>query len=92
MSGAISLPPLHASMVWTRISPFFSQGMGFKCKHQTDITRTFIFNMRVIRNRKKIKQNIKKSLLIVTEVNVKFTLQQATKAQRGSRGIALLFL
>jgi hypothetical protein len=26
------------------------------------------------------------------EVKVKFTLEQATKAQRGSRGIALLFL
>jgi len=26
------------------------------------------------------------------KVKVKFTLQQATKAQRGSRGIALLFL
>jgi hypothetical protein len=26
------------------------------------------------------------------KVNVKFTLEQATKAQRGSRGIALLFL
>jgi hypothetical protein len=25
-------------------------------------------------------------------VKVKFTLEQATKAQRGSRGIALLFL
>jgi hypothetical protein len=26
------------------------------------------------------------------KVNVKFTLEQATQAQRGSRGIALLFL
>jgi hypothetical protein len=26
------------------------------------------------------------------KVNVKFTLEQATKTQRGSRGIALLFL
>jgi hypothetical protein len=26
------------------------------------------------------------------KVNVKVTLEQATKAQRGSRGIALLFL
>jgi hypothetical protein len=26
------------------------------------------------------------------KVKVKFTLEQATKAQRGSRGIALLFL
>jgi hypothetical protein len=26
------------------------------------------------------------------KVNVKFTLEQATKAQRGSRGIALLFI
>jgi hypothetical protein len=30
--------------------------------------------------------------LIVVKVNVAFTLEQATKAQRGSRGIALLFL
>jgi hypothetical protein len=31
---------------------------------------------------------------LITEVKVKvqFTLEQATKAQRGSRGIALLFL
>jgi len=28
----------------------------------------------------------------VFHVKVKFTLEQATKAQRGSRGIALLFL
>jgi hypothetical protein len=28
----------------------------------------------------------------VVKVNVKFSLEQATKAQRGSRGIALLFL
>ena len=27
-----------------------------------------------------------------SKVNVKFTLEQATKLQRGSRGIALLFL
>jgi hypothetical protein len=27
-----------------------------------------------------------------TKVKVKFTLEQATKAQRGSRGITLLFL
>ena len=26
------------------------------------------------------------------KVNVKFILEQATKAQRGSRGVALLFL
>ena len=29
--------------------------------------------------------------LCVVKVKVKFTLEQATKAQRGSRGIALLF-
>jgi hypothetical protein len=29
---------------------------------------------------------------IVLKVKVKFTLEQATKAHRGSRGIALLFL
>jgi hypothetical protein len=28
----------------------------------------------------------------VVKVKVKFTLEQATKAQRGTRGIALLFL
>jgi hypothetical protein len=39
---------------------------------------TAILNRRVPYNRVKI--------------NVKFTLEQATKAQRGSRGIALLFL
>ena len=31
-------------------------------------------------------------LNIKVKVKVKFTLEQATKAQRGSRGIALLFL
>jgi hypothetical protein len=30
--------------------------------------------------------------LNIVKVNVKFTLEQATKVQRGSRGIALLFL
>jgi hypothetical protein len=29
---------------------------------------------------------------LMINVKVKFTLEQATKAQRGSRGIALLFL
>jgi hypothetical protein len=29
---------------------------------------------------------------LMNYVKVKFTLEQATKAQRGSRGIALLFL
>jgi hypothetical protein len=33
----------------------------------------------------------KRFLLFIT-VKVKFTLEQATKAQRGSTGIALLFL
>jgi hypothetical protein len=32
------------------------------------------------------------ALLIKAKVKVKVTLEQATKAQRGSRGIALLFL
>jgi hypothetical protein len=31
-------------------------------------------------------------LCSLLEVKVKFSLEQATKAQRGSRGIALLFL
>jgi hypothetical protein len=30
--------------------------------------------------------------LWVKKVKVKFTIEQATKAQRGSRGIAVLFL
>jgi hypothetical protein len=30
--------------------------------------------------------------LVIYTVKVKFSLQQAMKAQRGSRGIALLFL
>jgi hypothetical protein len=29
---------------------------------------------------------------VKVKVKVKFTIEQATKAQRGSRGIALLFL
>jgi hypothetical protein len=33
-----------------------------------------------------------KETVVKVTVNVKFTLQQATKAQRGSRGIAVLFL
>jgi len=32
------------------------------------------------------------SIYLIVEVKVKFTLKQATKAQRGSTGIALLFL
>jgi hypothetical protein len=35
---------------------------------------------------------VSSNLWITTNVKVKFTLEQATKAQRGSRGIALLFL
>jgi hypothetical protein len=31
-------------------------------------------------------------IVIVVKVKVKFSLEQATKAQRGSRGIALLSL
>jgi len=31
-------------------------------------------------------------LILKVKVKVKFTLEQAKKAQRGSRGIALLFL
>ena len=31
-------------------------------------------------------------IIIIIKVNVKFTLKQATKAQRGIRGIALIFL
>jgi len=31
-------------------------------------------------------------IIIIIMVTVKFTLEQATKAQRGSRGVALLFL
>jgi len=34
----------------------------------------------------------KSSLYIKVKVKVNFTLEQATKAQRGSSGIALLFL
>jgi hypothetical protein len=32
-----------------------------------------------------------KTVLVEVKVKVKFTLEQATKAQRGRRGIALLF-
>jgi hypothetical protein len=32
------------------------------------------------------------SVKVKVKVKVKFTLEQATKAQRGSRGIALIFL
>jgi hypothetical protein len=35
---------------------------------------------------------LKYSFLLKVKVKVKFTLEEATKAQRGSRGIALLFL
>jgi hypothetical protein len=31
------------------------------------------------------------AILVEVKVNIKFTLEQAMKAQRGSRGIALLF-
>jgi len=36
--------------------------------------------------------NIDNYRKVKVKVKVKFTLEQATKAQRGSRGIALLFL
>jgi hypothetical protein len=35
---------------------------------------------------------IKSITIIIIKVKVQFTLEQATKAQRGSRGIAILFL
>ena len=38
------------------------------------------------------KFNLKGKVKVKVKVKVKFTLEQATKAQRGSRGIALLFL
>ena len=31
-------------------------------------------------------------IIIIIIIIIKFTLEQATKAQRGSRGIAILFL
>jgi hypothetical protein len=31
-------------------------------------------------------------MLVIVKIKVKFSLEQAKKAQRGSRGIALLFL
>jgi hypothetical protein len=37
------------------------------------------------------KGKVTKVMVKVTKVKVKFTLEQATKAQRGSRRIALLF-
>jgi len=39
-----------------------------------------------------IKSYKKKKKIIIIIINVQFTLKQATKTQRGSRGIALLFL
>jgi hypothetical protein len=42
-----------------------------------------------------IKIHISSNFIFLTgihQVKVKFTLEQSTKAQRGSRGIALLFL
>jgi hypothetical protein len=33
-----------------------------------------------------------RTITLKVKVKVKFTLEQATKAQRGSRGIAILFL
>jgi hypothetical protein len=36
--------------------------------------------------------SIRTIYLIKVKVKVKFTLEQATKAQKGSRGIALLYL
>ena len=35
---------------------------------------------------------VKVKVKVEVKVKVKFTLEQTTKAQRGSRGIALLFL
>jgi len=39
-----------------------------------------------------IRFKFQKLLVLSIKVKVKFTLEQATKAQMGSRGIALLFL
>jgi hypothetical protein len=39
-----------------------------------------------------IKREREKACLTVLKVKVKVTLEQATKSQRGSRGISLLFL
>jgi hypothetical protein len=43
-------------------------------------------------DRNVIKKEAKKILKYKGKVKVQFTLEQSTKAQRGSRGIALLFL
>jgi hypothetical protein len=40
----------------------------------------------------KAKAKVKVKVKVKVQVKVKFTLEQITKAQRGSRGIALLFL
>jgi hypothetical protein len=40
----------------------------------------------------KFKPNVDECVEVKVKVKVKFTLEQATKAHRGSRGIALLFL
>jgi hypothetical protein len=40
----------------------------------------------------KVKVKVKVKLKVKVNIKVKFTLEQATKAQRGSRVIALLFL
>ena len=39
-----------------------------------------------------VKIQLRTFLASTVKVKVRFTLEQATKAQRGSRGIALLFL
>jgi len=38
-----------------------------------------------------VQDKLEELRLLKVKVNVKFTLEQATKAQRGSRGLALLF-
>jgi len=69
---------IHLSTVWTWATlAFFSQDMGLKCMHRTEITRTLIFYKWVIWNYViKLWNNYakyKKSLLNVIKVNVKET-------------------
>jgi len=66
--------------------------MPFYTKHDGQISEycNRHLNMQMYDNL--IVNNASKSVAHVTEYKVKFTLKQATKAQRGSTGIALLFL
>jgi len=69
----------------------FSTDGCLYCMYPKTISgKNYVLNHQIIRSYKIRRGNI--FLMLGVHKKAKFTLEQATKAQRGSRGIALRFL